>query len=45
MKLNVQAFLSTLPVALEGWLGVIIVIAIVVVIMYVLMALSKGKKQ
>jgi len=34
MKINVPLFLHAVPIALRGWLGVILVIMIVVLIMY-----------
>jgi|GEM_PF-3913509 len=34
MRWNPSAFLEALPIALEGWLGVIIVIGLIVLIVY-----------
>jgi len=34
MKINTSAFLQALPLALEGWLGVIVVIALIVLVVY-----------
>ena len=45
MSLNFTAFLQSLPIALEGWFGVILVIFIIVVIMYLLNFIFSGKKK
>ncbi len=34
MKFNVPLFLESVPIALKGWLGVIIVMAIIVLVVY-----------
>ena len=34
MKFNVPLFLQAVPIALKGWLGVILVIAVIVLIVY-----------
>ena len=34
MKLNIGAFFDMIPLALEGWLGVIVVIAIIALVTY-----------
>ncbi len=34
MKFNVPLFLEAVPIALRGWLGVIIVIALIVLTVY-----------
>ncbi len=42
---NVGAFLKTLPVMLEGLLGIFIVTAIIIVSMVLLNSLTKDKKD
>lgn len=45
MMFNVEAFLATLPIMGKGMLGIFIVTAVIIVIMYLLRSLTAEKPE
>ncbi len=45
MKININAFLKTLPIMGKGMLGIFVVTAIIIVFMILLNLFTKEKKQ
>ena len=45
MKINVQAFLDSLVFMVEGWLGIFLVMAIIIAVVYGLNKLTAEKKD
>ena len=45
MKIDVTAFLSTLPIMGKGMLGIFVATAVMVVVMYLLAKFTKSKKD
>ena len=45
MQLNVQAFLSTLPLMAKGLVGIFMVTGVIILCVYLLNKLPEGKKE
>lgn len=45
MSINIPAFIDSLKFMIEGWLGIFIVMAVIIVVIYALNMLTAEKKK